>query len=203
MRESQGGGAELDAITLERLGGALQEYPAGPDLSNNLGDFRPEITVGTLPSAGRRAVELAREPSANHVRKSSVLSSCTGLHELTHVSEDRGSREEPVLDPLRDDSLTVLVDLDVPDRVPPEQVVGGEQSAAGAGEEGELIHPSPCSKRRPDEIHNRHPEGDTRNSHESQSDQSDRPLLFWRLGGNARWMLVTHRSSSGTETGSA
>lgn len=85
---------------------------------------------------------LTGEACRNHVRKSSVLESGTGLHELTHVAKDRGGWQVSVSDSSGDDLLAVVVDLDIPDWSPAEQE-GSKQPAAGPAEERELTHTPP------------------------------------------------------------
>ena len=66
----------------------------------------------------RNAEWLAGKACANHVRNASVLVGCTGLNELTHVSEDRGFVQVSVCDSRGNDSLAILVPLDVSDMLP-------------------------------------------------------------------------------------
>jgi hypothetical protein len=64
---------------------------------------------------------LAGKARANHVRNSSVLLGCTGLHELTHVRKDWSGIEVSVGNPGGNDSLAVFVPLDVSDMGPAKQ----------------------------------------------------------------------------------
>lgn len=85
---------------------------------------------------------LTWESSRNHVRKSSVLASGTGLHELTHVAKDRGSGDESIGDALGEHALAVVVPLDVADGCPAEQM-RSEDSTARSCEKGKFIHADP------------------------------------------------------------
>jgi hypothetical protein len=63
---------------------------------------------------------LAGKACANHVRNASVLLGCTGLCELTHISEDGGAVQVSVCDSGSNDALAVFVPLDVSDMRPPQ-----------------------------------------------------------------------------------
>jgi hypothetical protein len=61
---------------------------------------------------------LAGKACCNHVRKSSVLPSGTGLHELTHVSEDWRGWQVSVCDSGGNNALAVFVPFDIANRLP-------------------------------------------------------------------------------------
>jgi hypothetical protein len=63
---------------------------------------------------------LAGKARCNHVRNSSILVGCTGLCELTHVSEDWRGWQDAVADTSSNDSLAILVPLDIADWAPSE-----------------------------------------------------------------------------------
>jgi hypothetical protein len=132
---SQDGGASGGRIPRrKRPFDILKEYPSRPDDTDNLGGLTPEVSVGALSASCRGAVERAGKSRRNHVRNSSVLASGTGLHELTHVSKDRGGVEEPVVDASSQHALAVVVSLDISAAAPPEQVMGGEQPSTRSAE---------------------------------------------------------------------
>jgi hypothetical protein len=112
----------------------LKEYGFRLYAANDLSRCGPHVAAvvcGLLLSCNTE--RLAREACANHVRKSSVLVSGTGLCELTHVAKDRGGRQESVTNSGGDDSLAVVVPFDVSDCGPAEQV-GSKYAAACTGE---------------------------------------------------------------------
>ena len=61
---------------------------------------------------------LAGKARANHIRNSSVLLGCTGLNELTHISEDWRGSQVSVADSGGDDFLAILVPFDITARLP-------------------------------------------------------------------------------------
>jgi ribosomal protein L27 len=102
--------------------------------ANNVGGCGPHVAfVGIRELLSSDAEGLAGKACANHVCNSSVLLSCTGLCELTHVSKDRGAGQEAVCDALGNDALAVVVPFDIADVSPTEQS-GAEQPAACARE---------------------------------------------------------------------
>jgi len=78
---------------------------------------------------------LAWKTSCNHVRKSSVFASGTGLYELTHITKDRSAWDESVRDSCGEHALAVVVPFDIADWSPTEQV-RSEDSATRSGKEG-------------------------------------------------------------------
>tara|TARA_R110000824_G_scaffold227851_1_gene415696 strand:+ start:520 stop:732 length:213 start_codon:yes stop_codon:yes gene_type:complete len=61
---------------------------------------------------------LAGKACCNHIDKSRVFFSGTGLDELVNVSKDWGCIEAAVFDPLGDDLLTVFFVFDITDMAP-------------------------------------------------------------------------------------
>jgi hypothetical protein len=90
-----------------------------PYCANDFNGFRPHVSVIVFCELSTCNAEwLAREACRNHICKSSVLFSCTGLNELTNVSEDWGGWQESVSDSSCDDALAVFVPFDIADRFP-------------------------------------------------------------------------------------
>jgi hypothetical protein len=88
-------------------------------VANNVPSCRPHISLvigRKLPSC--HAEGLAGKACCNHVRNASVLLGCTGLNELTHVSEDRGDGQVSVCDSGSDNALAVFVPLDIATGLP-------------------------------------------------------------------------------------
>jgi hypothetical protein len=112
----------------------LQQHASGSNSANDSGGRGPHISlvVGSK-SLSCDAVRLAGKACRNHVRKSSVLFSGTGLCELTHVAKDRGCGNESVPDASGNDALAVVVPFDVSDWSPAQQM-GAEDSTSGSGE---------------------------------------------------------------------
>lgn len=89
--------------------------------ANDLNGCGPHVSlVGVSELLAGDGKWLTGKARANHVRNSSVLVGCTGLCELTHVSEDGGAVQVSVSDSGSDDALAVFVPLDVSDMGPPQ-----------------------------------------------------------------------------------
>jgi hypothetical protein len=82
---------------------------------------------------------LAGKARCNHVRNASVLLGCTGLNELTHVSEDRSDGQVSVCNSGSDNALAIFVPLDIANW-PPSEKVRAQESTTGSGEQGEFVH---------------------------------------------------------------
>jgi hypothetical protein len=76
------------------------------------------IVVSSLLSCN--AEGLAGKARTNHVRNASILFGCTGLNELTHVSEDWGVGEVSVCDSRGNNALAVFVPFDIATGFPSE-----------------------------------------------------------------------------------
>jgi hypothetical protein len=112
----------------------LQERVSGSYEANTFERLRPLVPFVVLASfLSCNAEWLAGKACRNHIDKSLVLSSCTGLDEDVNVSEDWGFIEEAVLDSLREDFLAVLVPFDISHGLPTENL-GAEDSTPGTSE---------------------------------------------------------------------
>jgi hypothetical protein len=113
----------------------FQPSESGSNVANNVPRRRPHVSFVVCPPLFPCDTErLARESRANHVRKSAILASGTGLHELTHVSEDRGDGQESVCDSGSEDALAVVVPFHIADALPTQKMMRSKQPAARAAE---------------------------------------------------------------------
>ncbi len=135
------GSIHIPCSRRQKTGYVFKECITGLDFFNDVECCWPHVSFIVrcvlFPCDGKW---LAREACCNHICKSSVCSSCTGLYELTHIVKDWCFCKKSVLDSLGNNFLAVTVPLNVPDGVPPEQIVRGEQPAACAGKEAKLTH---------------------------------------------------------------
>jgi len=76
--------------------------------------------LGDISASCGVAEWLAWKPARNHVRNASILLGCTGLYELTHVSENGGAGEVSVCDSRGNDALAVFVPFDIATGFPSE-----------------------------------------------------------------------------------
>lgn len=122
----------------------LKQRVSGSNLAKHICRCGPHVAgvVGCGLLSGN-AEGLAGEARSNQVHKSSVLSSRTGLNELTDIPEYRGFFQKAVLDALRDDGLAVRLPLDVADGAESKELCS-KDSAARAGKEAEFIHACPA-----------------------------------------------------------
>jgi hypothetical protein len=114
----------------------FQERISGSYCAKDCDNLGPKVAVVccAFVLTGNRE-GLAWKSRCNHFRNSSVFASCTGEDEVTNIAEHWCGVENSVLDALGDDSLAVVVDLDVADTGEPEQL-GSEDAEPGAAKQG-------------------------------------------------------------------
>jgi hypothetical protein len=93
-------------VCAKKSGHVLKVHTGGLDGVNNCHRGWPHVSaVFARLSLASDAERLAWEAPANHVDKSAILFSGTGLYELTHVSEDWRLVKDLIFNSLCDDLL--------------------------------------------------------------------------------------------------
>ena len=109
----------------------LQEDELGSNVANRSPDGGPEVSrvvlSGLFPGGRER---LTREARGDEIHESTPRSPVEGVE----VVPDRGVVEEAVFDPLTEDLLTILFDLDISDGLEPsDEVSKGEGESSDSG----------------------------------------------------------------------
>ena len=101
--------------------------------ANNVPRGGPHISLvvfcGLLSGNGEG---LAGKARSNHVRNSSVLLGCTGLCELTHISENWRGRQVSVCDAGRDDALAVVAKFNIAAWLPAKKFCAKQATACAS-----------------------------------------------------------------------
>ena len=118
----------------------LQEDESRSHQANNSESVRPLVPmiVGSGSSSGD-AEGLARKSGGDNINHSLICFGKTFSDEGVDVSEDGSGVQKTVGDSLAEDVLAVRVVFDIAFAGPAEKVLCGEQAAARAGEQRELI----------------------------------------------------------------
>jgi hypothetical protein len=90
-----------------------------------------------VPGDGKRLTGKSPRDDINHA---AISSGVPLIDECSDIAEDGCVMEHSVSDALPEHSLAVGVPLDIPEAAPPEEVLGCEEPAPGAAEEGEFTH---------------------------------------------------------------